>query len=144
MGSDITALNRRWSASLAKAAANGADTGQKPLRLSLLISRSIRLRSCAEEKLHQELDAYISDAMVVALATSCNCGGGRPWQHETMRAYMEEAHEAKTWSIGTRAKIGILTPKTRSVVTRTTPRIIGLLGGRTTCRNVFRWWPDQT
>src|SRR6218665_1805923 len=71
IGSDITALNRRSSASPARAAAEGADSGKKPLRLSLLISRSIRLRSFAEEKPHQEGDAYISDAMVVALATSC-------------------------------------------------------------------------
>src|SRR6218665_2506206 len=67
------ALNRRSSASPARAEAEGADSGKKPLRLSLLISRSIRRRSFAEEKPHQEGDVYISDAMVVALATSCNC-----------------------------------------------------------------------
>ena len=33
-----------------RAAADGGDSGKKPLRLSLLISRSIGLRSCAEEK----------------------------------------------------------------------------------------------
>jgi len=67
-----------------------ANSGKKPLRLSFLISRSIRLRSCAEEKPHHEGDAYISDAMLVALATSY-CGGCRPWQRKTLRAYKEEA-----------------------------------------------------
>jgi len=88
VGSDIKALSKHWSASPARAAANRADLGKKPLRLSLLISRSIRLRSCAEEKPHQEEDAYVTDATVVALATSCNCGGGRPWQRKTLRANM--------------------------------------------------------
>ena len=76
--------------SLAMAVADGSDSGKKPLRIiSLLISRSIRLRSCAEEKPHREGDAYINDAMVVALATSCNCEGGRPWQRKTLIAYMD-------------------------------------------------------
>src|SRR6218665_3368559 len=79
-----------------KTAADGADTGKKPLRLSLLISRSIRLRSFAEDKPHQEGDAHINDAMVVALATSCNFEGGRPWQRKTLRAYTEEGYEART------------------------------------------------
>lgn len=62
----------RWSVSPARAAADGADSGKKPLRLTLFISCSIQLRSCAEEKPHQEVHvvAYISYAMVVALATS--------------------------------------------------------------------------
>ena len=77
MGSDITAPNKRWSASPAWAAADGADSGKKPLRLSLLISRLIRIQSYANGKPHQEGDVYINDAMVVALATSCNCGWDR-------------------------------------------------------------------
>src|SRR6218665_3793921 len=70
IGSDITALNRRSSASPARAVAEGADSGKKPLRLSLLISRSIRLRSFPEDKPHQEGDAYISDAMVLQCSSS--------------------------------------------------------------------------
>jgi len=69
VGSDIMALNRGWSASPAKVAANRADSGKKTLHFSLLINRSIRLCSCAEENPHQEGDAYICDAMVVAFAT---------------------------------------------------------------------------
>src|SRR6218665_445841 len=66
-------------------------------RLSLLISRSIRSRSPAEVKPRQEGKAYIKDATVVALATSFNCGVGRPWRPRTLRAYQEE-QELRAWS----------------------------------------------
>src|SRR6218665_74231 len=140
IGSDITALNRRSSASPARATAEGAVSGKKPLRLSLLISRSIRLRAFAEEKPHQEGGAYISDAMFVALATLCDCGGGKPCERKTLRAYMEEAQEAKTCSMCAlmpRSEL-ISTPKTLSVVTRTAPWIIGLLGGMTLRRALIK------
>src|SRR6218665_2315853 len=71
----------RWSASLAKVEAEGADMGRKPQRLhaSLLISRFIRSRSPAEVKPNQEGEAYIKDATVVPLATSCNLEVGRQY-----------------------------------------------------------------
>src|SRR6218665_2269937 len=103
--------------------------GRKPQRLSLLISRCIRSRSSAEVKPHQEGEAYIKYATVVALKTSCSCGVGRPWQRRTLRAQQEESQEPRTWpkcSLIPRSE-EITTPRTRRKDTRSAPLIIAYI-----------------
>src|SRR6218665_1055075 len=84
---------------LAKVKAEGEDIGRKQLHLRFLIRSSIRSRSRAEAKPHQEAEAYIKEATVVFLATSCNCGAERPWLRRIMRADLQvEARTRPAWS----------------------------------------------
>src|SRR6218665_3781710 len=47
----------------------------------------------------QEGEAYIKEATVVVLATSCNCGAGRPWLRRILRADLQvKARTRPSWS----------------------------------------------
>src|SRR6218665_1931637 len=92
-------------------------------------------RSWAEVNPHHKGEAYIREASVVMVATTCICCSLRPWALSILKVWMDEGHEAheasrwSRWSLFDSLEMMII-PSTLIVVTLSAPLTIGSLGPR--------------